>query len=130
MFKIHEKVKKIRQFRGYNQSEIAKQLGLSVASYSRIEAGKTNLNLDFLKRICKILEIELIDLLENNIQFLSEPKVRYEKAAALKQQQQEKKTIETLIEENNLLLKTMLNLLEQQKETNNKLLAFLMKRKK
>lgn len=102
---------------------------MSVASYSRIEAGKTNLNLDFLKRICEILDIELIDLLENNFQFLSEPKVRYEKAAALKQQQ-EKKTIETLIEENNLLLKTMLNLLEQQKETNKKLLAFLMKRKK
>lgn len=129
MFKIHEKLKKIRQFRGFNQAEMAKQLGMSVASYSRIEAGKTNLNLDCLKKICKVLEIELIDLLENNMQFLSEPKAKYEKLSVIKEQQ-EKKTIESLIEENNLLLKTMLNLLEQQKETNNKLLAFLTKRKK
>ncbi|NUM49662.1 MAG: helix-turn-helix transcriptional regulator [Flavobacteriales bacterium] len=129
MFKIHEKLKKIRQIRGYNQADMAKQLGMSVASYSRIEAGKTNLNIDCLKKICKVLEIELIDLLENNIQFLAEPKVGYEKRATLKEHQ-EKKTIESLIEENNLLLKTMLNLLEQQKETNNKLLTFLIKRKK
>lgn len=111
------------------QADIAKPLGMSVASYSRIESGKTNLNINLLKKICKVLNVELIEVLENNIQFLSESKTGYGKAAAKKIQEQAKDS-KALMEENNLLLKTILNLLEQQKEINNRLIVFLKESKK
>jgi transcriptional regulator with XRE-family HTH domain len=129
MFKINEKLKKIRCWRGISQIQIAEKLGMSVASYSRIESGKTQLNIDLLKNICKVLEIELTELLENNLQLLAEPKTRYGKKYTIKETETNK-NLELIIAENNLLLKTMLNLLEQQKEINNKLLKFLEKSKK
>ncbi len=106
------------------QADIAKLLGMSVASYSRIESGKTNLNINLLKKICKVLNVELIEVLENNIQFLSESKSGYGKVATKKIQEQQRDST-ALMEENNLLLKTILNLLEQQQEINNRLIVFL-----
>lgn len=48
---------------GLEQSDLAEKLGLSQASYSRIEAGKANISVDHMCQIAKALNIRYGDFL-------------------------------------------------------------------
>lgn len=61
---IGNKIRKIREFRGIKQETIANELGLSISGYSKIERGETQITLDRLELISKILEVKVIDLLQ------------------------------------------------------------------
>ncbi len=61
--KTFEKVKFMRQLKGYSQEDIAEKLGMSVKGYSDIERGKTNLQMNRLEEIAQILEIDIFELL-------------------------------------------------------------------
>jgi transcriptional regulator with XRE-family HTH domain len=61
--KTFEKVKFMRQLKGYSQEDIAEKLGMSVKGYSDIERGKTNLQMNRLEEIAQILGIDIFELL-------------------------------------------------------------------
>ena len=60
---IGVKVKRIRELRNYSQEYMAEKLGISQEAYSRLETGKTKLDLQRMNNIASILEIDPIILL-------------------------------------------------------------------
>lgn len=67
---IGEKIRKIRTIKGYSQDYVSSKLNISQAAYSEIENGKTNINIERLKDIAKVFEVDVNDLLsfdENQI---------------------------------------------------------------
>lgn len=70
MLNYHEKVRKLREFRNYTQEYMAEQLNLSQRAYSSLENGKTQLSVDRLVDICKLLDVsvgEILDIENQNI---------------------------------------------------------------
>lgn len=72
---IHEKLKVLRQFKGWSQEKMAEELHCSVNRYARIERGEININTAKLERIAKVLGVDLqklIGLNESNVFNLAE----------------------------------------------------------
>ena len=68
--KIGKNLKRIREIKGFSQSEIAAKLFLSQRAYSDLENDKTKLDIERLETIATIFNISSIDLLtfdENKI---------------------------------------------------------------
>ncbi|MEK8022103.1 MAG: helix-turn-helix transcriptional regulator [Candidatus Parabeggiatoa sp.] len=63
---VYEKIKVIRQFKGWSQEEIAHRLNMSVSGYGSIERGETDVNLSRLEKIAKVFEIDLSELFNLN----------------------------------------------------------------
>ena len=63
---VNEKIRLIRESKGLTQEDVAKKLDISVISYGDIERGNTNLKLNRLEQIAKILEISLPELIDTN----------------------------------------------------------------
>jgi transcriptional regulator with XRE-family HTH domain len=61
---IGEKVRVIRELRGYSQEYMSIQLDVSQTTYSRIENETTKIHLPRLIGISKILDITLVNLLQ------------------------------------------------------------------
>lgn len=60
---VGEKVRILREFRGYSQEYMAMNMDISQSAYSKIEAGKCTLTIDRLKDISELLEVEISELL-------------------------------------------------------------------
>ena len=73
---IGERLKKARTDKGLTQEQLAEEIDVSVAFLSRVERGKTRLNLNRLNQICGILDITEGDILtgsgSNTEYYLSE----------------------------------------------------------
>jgi transcriptional regulator with XRE-family HTH domain len=54
-----EVIKKLRLSKGYSQENMAMDLGLSQSQYSRRENGTIEFSLVEIRRICKILDVDL-----------------------------------------------------------------------
>lgn len=70
MFNYHEKIRKVRENKNYTQEFMAESLHISQRAYSSIENGKTQLTIERLFDISKILEVsvsEILNLENNNI---------------------------------------------------------------
>ena len=52
-----ERLKKARVKKGYTQEELAEAIKVSIAYISRIETGKTHINLKRLSELCSILDV-------------------------------------------------------------------------
>ncbi|MBA3901796.1 MAG: helix-turn-helix transcriptional regulator [Bacteroidetes bacterium] len=63
---IGTKIKKIRELKNVTQEHIAEALKMSTRGYSKIENNESNINLDKLEKISKVLEVKLTDLLNFN----------------------------------------------------------------
>jgi transcriptional regulator with XRE-family HTH domain len=59
---IGNKIKKVREAKGFSQRQIAKELGMDPSQYSKIENGKTDPTTSTLEKIAKALNIEISDL--------------------------------------------------------------------
>jgi transcriptional regulator with XRE-family HTH domain len=57
------KIKQIRELKNFTQDYVAAKLGLSTRAYSKIETGETQLTINRLNEISKILEIEPMEVL-------------------------------------------------------------------
>ena len=57
------KIKQIRELKNITQEHIASELGLSTRAYSKIESGETQLTINRLNEISRILNIDPIELL-------------------------------------------------------------------
>jgi len=69
-------IKELRLSRGYSQENIAMDLGLSQSQYSRRENGAIEFSLEEIRKICKILDLDIhqtvINLISNPQDVLTE----------------------------------------------------------
>jgi transcriptional regulator with XRE-family HTH domain len=63
---VHEKIRLLRQLKGWSQEEAASKLEMSPNGYGSIERGETDVNLSRLEQIAALFGIKLADLLELN----------------------------------------------------------------
>jgi len=64
--KLHEKIRFIRQLKGWSQEEVANKLEMSVNGYGSIERGETDVKLSRLEQVAHAFEMELLELLGLN----------------------------------------------------------------
>lgn len=60
---IGTKIKNLRENKNYSQEYVAQFINISQPTLARIEAGKSNTWVNYIESICKIFEIEVVDLL-------------------------------------------------------------------
>lgn len=55
--RIGEKIRKIRELKGLKQENIAKELGMSLGGYGKIERGESSISIERLQKIAEALEL-------------------------------------------------------------------------
>lgn len=60
---VHDKIRVMREINQWSQEEMAEKLEMSANGYAKIERGQSSINLDKLKQIAEIFNIDIIDLL-------------------------------------------------------------------
>jgi len=60
---VGNKIKQLRELRNFTQSYVAEQLGLSVNGYGKIERDETDITLNRINQIAKVLGTELSTIL-------------------------------------------------------------------
>ena len=60
---IGDKIRKVRELKGYKQEYVADQLGMSVTAYGNLERGDSSPSFDRLEEIAKVLEVSVVDIL-------------------------------------------------------------------
>ena len=63
---VHEKIKFIRQMKGWSREDMAEKLAMSINGYGSIERGETNVNLSRLEQIANLFGMELSELVAIN----------------------------------------------------------------
>jgi transcriptional regulator with XRE-family HTH domain len=66
---IGDKIRKVRELKGYKQEYIADKLGMSVTAYGNIERGDSSLSFERLEEIATVLEVTVQDILNIPEQF-------------------------------------------------------------
>ena len=66
-----ERIRKLRRTKDYSQQFMADMLGISQNAYSKLESGKTPINLDRLCEVSQLLQIDAGDLLQDAIALAS-----------------------------------------------------------
>ncbi len=61
-------IKKNRELRNYTQEFVAKQMNISQNAYSKIENGYTQLTVNHLMELSRILEVSIVDLLKDDFE--------------------------------------------------------------
>lgn len=59
-----EKIKRMREIKGFTQKQIADFIGTTVNNYGRIERGEIDVTVDRLEKISKKLEVGIEDILK------------------------------------------------------------------
>lgn len=62
---IHDKIRMMREINQWTQEDMAEKLSMSANGYANMERGKTAINLDKLKQIAEIFNIDVVELLSN-----------------------------------------------------------------
>lgn len=60
---IGDKIRKVRELKGYKQEYVADKLGLSVTAYGNIERNDASITFDRLEEIASVLEVTVQDIL-------------------------------------------------------------------
>ncbi|MCQ2360702.1 MAG: helix-turn-helix domain-containing protein [Paludibacteraceae bacterium] len=63
--KIGEILRTRRHLKNLTQEEVAKLIGLTTTAYSKIERGESGVNMDRLRQLGKVLEVDLDTLIDN-----------------------------------------------------------------
>lgn len=66
MKRILDKIKDTRKKRGYSHDNMATELQISQAAYTKIEKGETKLTVERLYEIATILNVSIVDILDVN----------------------------------------------------------------
>jgi transcriptional regulator with XRE-family HTH domain len=67
---IPEKLRKIRELKGYSQEYMALQMDMSQRQYQRIESGEADISMGKLEEMCKALEVSVEQLMGFDEQFI------------------------------------------------------------
>lgn len=65
LIKIGNNLKKLRKSKNFTQLQMANELGISVSAYSNYENDNRTPSLDTIYRICSILDVGLVELLDD-----------------------------------------------------------------
>lgn len=60
---LGDKIRKIRELKGYSQEYIAHSIGISQNAYSKLETGKTKLDFEKLSKIAVKLDIKPVNII-------------------------------------------------------------------
>ncbi|SEO99311.1 Helix-turn-helix domain-containing protein [Mucilaginibacter gossypiicola] len=60
---LGENIRKLRRQRNWSQEDVANRLNISIAAFSKIETGVTDINLSRLKTIAAVFDLSVIQLL-------------------------------------------------------------------
>lgn len=74
---IGQKIRKIRASRELTQDNLAYELGITKSAYSKIERGETNVSINRLTEIAKILEVDIVDFFKDAENTAGDPKDEY-----------------------------------------------------
>lgn len=66
MTKVHENIRKIRDYRQLSQQDMAERLEMSISAYGKIERGETSIIHSKLAKIAHILEVDILELLKGD----------------------------------------------------------------
>lgn len=66
--KLGHNIKILRTLRGFSQEDIMGELNIDRAYYSRLECGKANCSILYLRKIAQVLNVDLGKLLNLNIE--------------------------------------------------------------
>ncbi len=85
--KIGERIRKARMLSGLSQQNIADELELTVASYSNIERGVTDITVTRLYQLAKLLNVSIYFLLDDEVKntLLNERENEYQKLLSTEQ---------------------------------------------
>lgn len=61
-------IRKIREMKKLSQEEVARQMGISQNAYSKIESNQTQLTINHIKKISKILDVSIFELLKDEFE--------------------------------------------------------------
>ena len=61
---VAERIKDLREAKGYSQAELAKLTGVSVEDYKLLEEGETDFSFTFIYKCAKACNVEVVDILE------------------------------------------------------------------
>ncbi len=80
--KINELLQKVRMSMGWTQNYIASEIGVDVSTYSRYEAGTTEIKLSHFLKIVKVCNIKPFKMIENyilndDLELVEEPNINY-----------------------------------------------------
>lgn len=60
---VHEKIKLVRQAKGWSQDEVAEKLDISLNAYGNIERGDCDIKLSRLEQIAQLFGVDLAELI-------------------------------------------------------------------
>ena len=61
---VAERIKDLREAKGYTQEELAKLTGVSLEDYKLLEEGETDFNFTFIYKCAKCCNVEVVDIIE------------------------------------------------------------------
>ncbi|GAB4253009.1 MAG: hypothetical protein Kow0079_08220 [Vicingaceae bacterium] len=119
LLKTNENIRKIRELKNISQEFVANELGITTRAYSKIETGETQLTINRLDKICKILNVSPQELLgfdsalifNNN--FNNEHNEGYQQAFNNTDILQVKELYERLLDEKDKIIKVLENQINQ-----------------
>lgn len=120
---IGDKIRKVRELKGFKQEYVAGKLGLSVTAYGNIERNESSLTFERLEEIAGVLEVTVQDILnipeQFNVHAISNSKnvgfnatFNDNRTGTDEEMEAYKKTIEVLEQEVGYLRKQNLQLME------------------
>ena len=62
---VGNRIRRLRENKGFSQEEMAEKLQISRSAYSRIENGETNSWVNHIEKLCKELDMKIEDLFIN-----------------------------------------------------------------
>ena len=62
LIRIGKNIRKIRDIKNISQQDLAAACNFEKSNMSRIEAGRTNLTIGTLLKICEALQVQLVDV--------------------------------------------------------------------
>jgi len=82
---VSNKIRDVRKFKGFTQSDVATLLGISQRAYSKIELNETELNWKKLNQIASILDIGVWELVDTEKVYDPQAKIAQENLDMLQQ---------------------------------------------
>ncbi|MCQ9124062.1 transcriptional regulator [Rodentibacter caecimuris] len=63
---VNEKIRKIREARGWSQEQMAEKLNMSLNGYAKIERGESKIYLYKLEQIAHVFDIDVVELMQSD----------------------------------------------------------------
>ncbi len=99
---LASRIRRIRQYRGYKQDAIARELGVSQQAYSSIELGR-DLRVGTLLKICEVLRIDPAMLVSPKLMLTEDTLQEFEEVAVMDLVNENKKLRNTIEVYQNIL---------------------------